>query len=190
MRTWLDEQRAIWEVPARPVRRIRDEADEGMRHMMPDLDANTDLSFTRTLAVPRQLVWDCWTKPEHIPHFFVLVPHRVTKRGYRPSGRRAVQHDLRGRKQGDGQSRRLSGVGGSRDARLHRCLYGGLETRARPVHDRDPAPGGCALAAARPTRRSPGTGTPKARKVHEDMGFYDGWGTVATQLEAYAKGLL
>jgi uncharacterized protein YndB with AHSA1/START domain len=29
-----------------------------------------------------------------------------------------------------------------------------------------------------------------SRKVHEDMGFFDGWGTVVTQLEAYAKGLV
>ena len=27
-------------------------------------------------------------------------------------------------------------------------------------------------------------------KSHADMGFFDGWGTVATQLEAYARGLL
>jgi hypothetical protein len=26
--------------------------------------------------------------------------------------------------------------------------------------------------------------------VHEDMGFFDGWGTVVTQLETYAKGLM
>ena len=46
--------------------------------MMPDLDPETDLSFTRTLAVPRHLIWECWTKPEHIPHFFVPAPHKVT----------------------------------------------------------------------------------------------------------------
>ena len=46
--------------------------------MMPDLDPNTDLSFTRTLAVPRQLVWDCWTQPRHIPHFLIPAPHKVT----------------------------------------------------------------------------------------------------------------
>lgn len=34
--------------------------------MTPDLDPNTDLSFTRTLAAPRQLIWECWTQPEHI----------------------------------------------------------------------------------------------------------------------------
>ena len=42
-----------------------------------DLDPKTDLSFTRTLAVPRKLVWECWTSPEHIPHFFVPRPHKV-----------------------------------------------------------------------------------------------------------------
>ena len=30
---------------------------------------------------------------------------------------------------------------------------------------------------------------PETRKSHEDMGFFDGWGTVTTQLETYAKGL-
>lgn len=43
-----------------------------------DLDANTDLSFTRTLNAPRQLIWECWTDPKHIPNFFVPAPHKVT----------------------------------------------------------------------------------------------------------------
>ena len=30
----------------------------------------------------------------------------------------------------------------------------------------------------------------EAAKTHSDMGFHDGWGTVATQLEAYAQGLM
>ncbi len=30
---------------------------------------------------------------------------------------------------------------------------------------------------------------PDAAKTHKDMGFFDGWGTVATQLEAYAQTL-
>ena len=42
------------------------------------LDPETDLSFTRKLAVPRALVWECWTTPEHIRHFFVPRPHEVT----------------------------------------------------------------------------------------------------------------
>ena len=31
---------------------------------------------------------------------------------------------------------------------------------------------------------------PDTRKAHESMGFYDGWGTVVTQLETYARGLM
>ena len=31
--------------------------------------------------------------------------------------------------------------------------------------------------------------SPEAKKTHEDMGFFDGWGTVATQLEEYAQSL-
>jgi uncharacterized protein YndB with AHSA1/START domain len=42
------------------------------------LNPETDLSFTRTLAAPRHLIWECWTQPKHIPHFFVPAPNRVT----------------------------------------------------------------------------------------------------------------
>ena len=50
-----------------------------------ELDPDTDLSFTRTLAAPRALIWECWTDPRHIPHFFIPKPHKVT----------AVEIDLR-----------------------------------------------------------------------------------------------
>jgi uncharacterized protein YndB with AHSA1/START domain len=32
--------------------------------------------------------------------------------------------------------------------------------------------------------------TAATAKQHDDMGFQDGWGTVATQLEVYAQGLM
>ena len=47
------------------------------------------------------------------------------------------------------------------------------------------APGGGTSYTAIARHRNPDT-----RKTHEDMGFFDGWGTVATQLEAYAKELM
>jgi uncharacterized protein YndB with AHSA1/START domain len=47
------------------------------------------------------------------------------------------------------------------------------------------APGGGTTYTAIARHRNPET-----RKVHEEMGFFDGWGTVATQLEDYAKGLM
>ena len=157
--------------------------------MMPDLDPETDLSFTRTLAVPRHLIWECWTKPEHIPHFFVPAPHKVT----------AVDINLRV----GGRFNTTFEVEGT--ARENNGVYLGLVEGEKLVFTDtysegwkpapDPfmtaillladAPGGGTSYTAIARHRNPDT-----RKTHEDMGFFDGWGTVATQLEAYAKELM
>ena len=42
-----------------------------------NLNPETDLTFTRTLAAPRAILWDCWTTPDHIKHFFVPKPHSI-----------------------------------------------------------------------------------------------------------------
>ncbi|MDA4734300.1 polyketide cyclase, partial [Enterobacter kobei] len=36
-----------------------------------NLDAKTDLMLERVIDTPRQLVWECWTQPQHIKQFFV-----------------------------------------------------------------------------------------------------------------------
>lgn len=156
--------------------------------MTPELDPKTDLSFTRTLAAPRRLIWECWTSPEHIPHFFIPAPHRVT----------AVDIDLR---VGGRFNTTFEVDGAVTDNR-------GVYLEVVPVEKRvftdaftegwKPAPepfmtaillladaaGGCTTYTAIARHRNP-----EARKSHEDMGFLDGWGTVATQLEAYAQEL-
>ncbi|MEE2565812.1 SRPBCC family protein [Hyphobacterium marinum] len=156
--------------------------------MMPDLDPNTDLSFTRTLAVPRSLVWECWTRPEHIPHFFVPAPHTVT----------AVDIDLRvgGRFNTvfnvDGNEMDNKGVYLDVVAEEKLVFTDAYTEGWKPAPEpfmtailllADAAGGGTTYTAIARHRN------PDTRKSHEDMGFHDGWGTVATQLEAYAKGL-
>lgn len=42
-----------------------------------NLDPQTDLKLERTVAVPRELLWECWTTPEHIKHFFIPKPHSI-----------------------------------------------------------------------------------------------------------------
>ena len=42
-----------------------------------NLDPQTDLKLERTVAVPRALLWECWTNPEHIKHFFIPKPHSI-----------------------------------------------------------------------------------------------------------------
>ena len=34
-------------------------------------DPKLDLVLERVVDVPRELVWECWTKAVHIPHWFV-----------------------------------------------------------------------------------------------------------------------
>lgn len=156
--------------------------------MTPDLDPDTDLSFTRTLAAPRSLIWDCWTQPEHIPHFFLPAPHRVTavEIDLRPGGRFNTTFEV------EGQVMDNRGVW-LKVVPQERLVFTDAYTEGwKPAPDpfmtailllSDAADGGTTYTAIARHR------SPETRKAHEEMGFFDGWGTVATQLEAYAQGL-
>lgn len=154
-----------------------------------ELDPATDLSFTRTLAVPRQLIWECWTLPQHIPHFFIPAPHKVT----------SVEIDLRV----GGRFNTTFDVEGNIMENLGVYLEVVPEERLvftdaysegwKPAADpfmtailllKDTPDGGTSYTAIARHRN------PETRATHEKMGFFDGWGTVVTQLETYAKGLV
>jgi uncharacterized protein YndB with AHSA1/START domain len=154
-----------------------------------DLDPDTDLSFTRTLAVPRPLIWECWTTPEHIPHFFVPAPHKVTKVeiDLRAGGRLNTTFDV------DGNVMENRGVY-LEVVPTERLVFTDTYTEGwKPAPEpfmtailllSDAVGGGTSYTAIARHRN------PDTRKAHEDMGFFDGWGTVATQLETYASGLM
>jgi len=157
--------------------------------MTPELDPDTDLSFTRTLAAPRRLIWECWTDPKHIPHFFVPAPHKVTAVDIdlRAGGRFNTTFDV------DGNTMDNKGVY-LEVAPFEKLVFTDAYTEGwKPAPEpfmtailllADAPDGGTTYTAIARHR------TPDTRKAHEDMGFFDGWGTVATQLEAYAKGLM
>lgn len=44
-------------------------------------DPRLDLVLERTVDVRPELVWEAWTKPEHVKHWFVppLVHHRLPR---------------------------------------------------------------------------------------------------------------
>jgi len=153
-----------------------------------DLNPETDLSFTRTLAVPRSLIWECWTRPEHIPHFFVPAPHKVTsvEIDLRVGGRFNATFEVEGNVM-ENHGVYLEVV--PDEKLVFTDSYSeGWKPAAEPFMTAilllaDAPDGGTSYTAI--ARHC----NPDARKTHEDMGFADGWGTVATQLEAYAKGL-
>ena len=155
---------------------------------LPDLDPATDLSFSRKLAAPRALIWDCWTTPRHLREFFVPKPHRVTlaEIDLRPGGRFNTSFDV------DGKLIENRGVVLEiipQEKLVFSDSYSeGWKPAANPFMTAllflgDTPEGGTSYTAI--ARHS----NPETRKTHEDMGFFAGWGMVADQLDAYALGL-
>lgn len=156
--------------------------------MMPELDPLTDLSFTRTLSAPRRLIWECWTEPRHIPHFFIPAPHKVTAvdLDLRVGGRFNTVFEVEGAVM-DNRGVYLDVVP-ERKLVFTDAYTEGWKPAPEPFMTAilllDDAPGGGTTYTAIARHRSP-----DSRKAHEEMGFMEGWGTVATQLDAYAQGL-
>ena len=153
-----------------------------------DLDPNTDLSFTRNLDVPRALVWECWTSPEHIPHFFVPRPHKVTACDIelRVGGRFNTTFDV------DGTIMENKGVY-LELIKEEKLVFTDAYTEGwKPAPDPfmtailllEDADDGGTLYTAIARHRSR-----ESAEQHKEMGFYDGWNTVADQLSEYAATL-
>lgn len=153
-----------------------------------NLDPTTDLSFTRHLKAPRALLWECWTTPEHLKHFFVPKPHRVTECeiDLRVGGRFNTTFDVDGNvMKNDGVY--LEVVEGEKLVFTDAYSEGWKPTPEpfmTAIILMEDAPDGGTTYTAIARHRST-----DARAQHEAMGFFDGWGTVVDQLEAYARGL-
>ena len=152
------------------------------------LDPKTDLTFTRTINAPRALLWECWTSPEHIKNFFVPKPHSIEKCeiDLRVGGKFNTTMNV--------DSNLMENEGVYLEVEHGKRLVftdtysEGWKPAADPfmtanIEFADDGNGGTTYTA---TARHRST---EARQSHEDMGFYDGWGTVATQLEKYAESL-
>ena len=154
-----------------------------------ELDPITDLSFTRILAVPRQLIWECWTRPEHIPHFFIPAPHKVTSVDIdlRVGGRFNTVFDVEGNVM-DNKGVYLELI--PEEKLVFTDFFSeGWKPASEPFMTamlilEDAPEGGTSYTAIARHRN------PETKKQHEEMGFFEGWGTVTTQLETYAKGLV
>jgi uncharacterized protein YndB with AHSA1/START domain len=158
--------------------------------MTPDLDLDPalDLVLTRDMKAPRAVLWDCWTKPEHLVHWFIPKPHRVTTctLDVRPGGACNTTFDV------DGMVMENTGVYLEvvpQEKLVFTDTYSvGWKPAPEPfmtaiITFQDLGDGRTRYTAVVRHRSA------EAAKSHDDMGFQDGWGTAATQLEAYAQGL-
>lgn len=152
------------------------------------LDPKTDLTFTRTLNAPRSVLWECWTTPEHIKHFFVPKPYGIDacEIDLRVGGKFNTTMNVEGNLM-ENEGVYLEIVDGERLV-FTDSYRDGWKPAADPfmtaiIEFADDEKGGTTYTATVRHR------SPEARQNHEEMGFYDGWGTVATQLEEYAQSL-
>ncbi|MDG4791434.1 SRPBCC domain-containing protein [Micromonospora sp. WMMD1102] len=155
------------------------------RTMNPDLD----LALTRIIRAPRPVVWRAWTDPSRFAKWWVPAPSlcRVDRLDVRPGG---------------GLVTRLSDDGVEfvphMDAsflvvdELERIVFtNAIDSGWRPT-----LPDPIAMTAEITLGDHPdGTdyrillrhGDPAARARHEELGFVDGWGSVAKQLAEVAE---
>lgn len=158
---------------------------------------STDLVLERTLDAPLALVWEAYTDPRHIKQWFAPKPYQVTEAELelRPGG------IFRFRMEGP-EGFVEDGAGCVLDvepqARLTWTSALGPGFRPNDLTGKD----GCEAFAftAVVTFADAGDGKTAYRAValhknaadsetHEKMGFHEGWGTVATQLEQVARSL-
>ncbi|KAF1368997.1 uncharacterized protein YndB with AHSA1/START domain [Yokenella regensburgei] len=153
------------------------------------LDPETDLKLECIVDVPRQLVWECWTTPEHIKQFFVPLPHRVKhcEIDLRVGGRFNTLFEVDGNEM-ENNGVWLEVVDGKKLVFTDTYTEGwkpNPEPFMTAILLLEDAENGTTRYTAIARHRSA-----EARKQHEEMGFHEGWGIVVKQLEAYAHKLM
>lgn len=155
--------------------------------MIPPSDPELDLEISRLIRAPRPVVWAAWTDPARFEQWWIPAPTKckVVDMDLRPGGAFVTRMS----ENGSDFVPHLSGcfldiVDGERIVFTNVLTGGwrpaeqGFMTAIITLRDR---PTGTEFAA-HVMHKSNGD-----RNQHVEMGFYDGWGTVAAQLAALAE---
>lgn len=150
--------------------------------MPADFDAERDLTITRIIKAPPARLWQAWTDPVQLAHWFLPEPSilRVDRLDVRPGGALLTA---------------MSENGGPFVPHID-GLFLDVEEGRRLVFTNvvtssfRPADPGFMTAIIRFEDHPDGTDytahvmhrSPADRQMHEEAGFADGWGTVAAQL--------
>ncbi len=151
-----------------------------------DFDPTLDLMLERTIDVPRHLVWDAWTNPEHIKHWFCPAPWSVSR----------AEIDLQPGGTFLTVMRSPDGVEHPNPGCVMQVVPGELLVTTDTLLP-GYRPTGAGFMTLVLQLESVGTGTHyraiakhadvEARTRHQEMGFEGGWGTAADQMVAYIK---
>ena len=150
------------------------------------IDPKLDLVLEREIDVPVELVWKAWTTPEHLREWFVPKPWSITscELDLRPGGTFSTTMRSPEGQEFPNRGCFLEVVPNERLV-FTDCLLPGYRPSPKPFF----------TAVLQLARQGSGTrytaiaihGNEETRKNHEEMGFYDGWGTVLDQMVAHIK---
>jgi uncharacterized protein YndB with AHSA1/START domain len=159
-----------------------------MTETLTDRPDSRELVFDRLLAAPRAAVWRCWTEPDLLKQWFCPAPWRLaeTEVDLRPGG--AFNTTMRGPV---GEEHHSDGIWlevvPGRRLVFTDAYSAGWQPAAEPfftgIVSFDDEGAGTRYAA----RARHWSGEACAR--HAEMGFHEGWGRAADQLEALARTL-
>ncbi len=152
-------------------------------------DIGNDLVLDRVLDAPRDKLWRCWTEPDLLKRWFCPRPWQVSEAriDLRPGGELYTLMNGPEGQQSPNLGVFLEIVPNERLV-MTDAFQPGWKPSGRPfmvadVRFADAGPGGTHYLA-RAMHWSA-----EAKKEHEAMGFHEGWGKAADQLEALAKTL-
>lgn len=152
-------------------------------------DTRHELALNRVLNAPRDKLWRCWTEPELPKHWFCPKPWFVSEAriDLRPGGEFFTE--MNGP---DGEQ--FGNPGAFLDIAEMECLVftdafqTGWLPSGRPFMVAEVLFEDAGNGKTRYTARAMHW-TAEAHKEHEDMGFHEGWGKAADQLEELANTL-
>jgi uncharacterized protein YndB with AHSA1/START domain len=160
-------------------------------HILP-ADGKLDLVLERVVDVPPELVWQAWTRPEHIVEWFTPAPWKTLdcEIDLRPGGKfKTTMLSPEGEKFPN-LGCYLDIVENRRLVWTDALLPGFRPSLAKPMNSfsyltaiisLEPQGKGTKYTATALHRDA------EDRKRHEEMGFFEGWGTVLDQLVALMR---
>lgn len=181
---WLTEQRALWERRTDRLERFVIDEVTDEQEQQTSIDPDLDLELQRVIRAPRAAIWRAWTDPDRLRQWWVPAPTiaRVDRLEVRPGGAFVTSMSDDGHAFIPHSDSVFLVI--EPEARL--VFTNAIDSRWRPATPAPVAmtaeitladhPDGCDYRAV--VRH----GDPADRDRHEELGFFDGWGSVTAAL--------
>jgi uncharacterized protein YndB with AHSA1/START domain len=156
--------------------------------MTHSVNSDLDLMLSRVITAPREMIWRAWTDRASFEQWWVPAPAkcRVVDMDLRPGGSFVTQISENGADFTPHLSACFLDIDDGKRIVFTNALVGGWRPAEHPfmtaiITLQDHRMGTEYLAHVMHRNQAD-------RNMHEEMGFYDGWGTVAEQLATLVEG--